>query len=303
MYTGPIIDAYMHPGWTAKTEGTIGARKEWDDDPRRARVMRTFQQSGDKPRTPEATVEDTISTMRSTGVAHGVFVASLYYPSPRSELDHAVVEHFDIMGKYPGMFAHIGTVLPPQQGPNTYWDLLENPRILAEHKEKYGIQGVHITPSPWGTPPNNRWFYPLYAKCVELNLTVFSYVGLPGPLWPAEPNNPAHLDDVCLAFPELKVVAHHIGDPWVDLMTKLAAKHANLYICTSAWSPKRYPDALLKFMRGRWHGQAGAKKVIFGTDHPFLNQEKVVKDVRELDLPDDVLQSFLFDNAASLFKF
>lgn len=301
MYSGPIVDAYMHPGWTSKTDGTIGARQAWEDDPRRARVMRTFGQAGDKPKTPETTVEQTVAQMAANNVVKGMFVASLYYPAQRRELEDAVSEHHEIMQEYPGVFDHVGTVLPPQQGPGSYWDLMENPRILAEHKERYGIRGVHLTPGPWGTPPNDRWFYPLYAACVQLDLVVYSYVGMPGPLWPAHPNNPAHLDDVCLAFPDLKVVAHHIGDPWVDLMTKLAAKHENLYICTSAWSPKRYPPELLQFMRGKWHRQTGSAKVLFGTDHPFLNQDKVVRDARNLDLPDDVLQGFLHDNVIKLF--
>jgi uncharacterized protein len=301
MYRGPVVDAYMHPGWTARTEGTIGARQEWDKDPRRARVMQTFQQSGDKPMTPEASAVETVDSMRSSGVSKGVLVASLYYPSPRPALESAVQEHHELVSQYPEIFTHVGTVLPPLQGPGTYWDLMENPRVVAQHQREFGIQGVHLTPGPWGTPPNDRWYYPLYAKCAELDLVVYSYVGMPGPLWPAHPNDPAHLDDVCLAFPDLSIVAHHIGDPWVPLMIRLAAKHPNLHICTSAWSPKRYPQELLEFMRGKWHRQPGAQKVIFGTDHPFLNQEKVVNDARMLDLPDDVLQAFMHDNAVKLF--
>ena len=296
MYTGPVIDAFFHPGWAATTDKTFGDRDSWVADPMRARVMRTFSQAGDHPRTPEAGMEQTVKEMDACGVEKGLFQASLYYPSKRAELESRILEHWDIMQKYPGRFSHCGTVLPPMQGPASYWDLLENPRILAEHKEKYGIQGVHLLPSPWGTPPNDKWYYPLYAKCVELGLVVFSYVGMPGPLWPTYPNYPLHLDDVCIAFPELVVVAHHIGDPWVQMMTHLSAKHANLYIITSAWSPRRYPPELLAFMKGRWHGQAGAEKVIFGTDYPLLNLEETVNAARALDLPNDVLEKFLYSN-------
>jgi predicted TIM-barrel fold metal-dependent hydrolase len=80
------------------------------------------------------------------------------------------------------------------------------------------------------------------------------------------------------------------------MMTHLAAKHPNLYICTSAWSPKRYPPELLEFMRGRWHAQAGADKVIFGTDYPLLHLTKATTDARNLDLPDDVLEKFMYSN-------
>ena len=123
---------------------------------------------------------------------------------------------------------------------------------------------------------------------------------MPGPLWPTYPNYPLHLDDVAIAFPDLVIVGHHIGDPWVEMMTHLAAKHANLYIATSAWSPRRYPTALLEFMRGKWHGQAGADKVLFGTDYPLLNIGKAVHDARNLDLPDHVMEKFMYANTNRL---
>lgn len=302
MYEGPVIDAFFHPGWAATRPDTFGDRDTWLNDPMRRRVMRTFQQGGSQPRTAEAGMADTIREMDAAGVQSAVFQASLYYQTDRAGLDRRIIEHYEIIKQYPDRFAHAGTVLPPPQGPGSYWDLLQNPRILAEHKERYGIQGVHILPSPWGTPPNDKWFYPLYAKCVELNLFVFSYVGMPGPLWPTLPNYPLHLDDVCLAFPELIVVAHHIGDPWVEMMTHLAAKHPNLYICTSAWSPKRYPPQLLAFLGGKWHGQPGAEKVVFGTDYPLLNLSKAVGDARSLDVPVDVLEKFLYSNMKEILK-
>src|SRR6266508_108912 len=300
MYSGPITDAFFHVGWAATNPETFGDRDTWEQDPMRLRVMKTFQQTGAKPRTPEIGLAETIREMDEAGVVRGVLQASLYYPADRHAWETGVSEHYEIANAHPERFDHCATVLPPLQGPGTYWDLLENPRLLEQAKEKYGIRGVHLLPAPWGTPPNDKWFYPIYAKCVELNLVVFSYVGMPGPLWPTYPNYPLHLDDVCLAFPELVVVAHHIGDPWVEMMTHLAAKHANLYITTSAWSPKRYPAELLAFMAGKWHGQAGADKVIFGTDYPLLNLSKATADARNLDLPPDVLEKFLHLNIQRL---
>jgi predicted TIM-barrel fold metal-dependent hydrolase len=296
MYDGPVIDAFFHPGWAATSADTFGDQQSWLDDPMRARAMRFFAQGGDKPQTKPATAEQTLQEMDANQVELAVFQASLYYHSDRAGLNARVREHYDIMQKFPGRFEHATTLLPPKQGPATFYDLMESPRILQEHVEEFGIRGVHILPSPWGTPPNDKWFYPMYAKCVELKLFVFTYIGIPGPLWPTYPNYPLHLDDVCLAFPDLVVVGHHIGDPWVEMMAHLAAKHQNLYVCTSAWSPKRYPPALLEFMRGRWHAQSGADKIIFGTDYPLLHLSKAIQDARHLDLPDEVIEKFMYTN-------
>ncbi len=163
------------------------------------------------------------------------------------------------------------------------------------------LVGVHITPSPWGLPPNDRWYYPLYAKCSELRLALFAYVGMPGPLWPMGPNDPVHLDDVALAFPDLTIIAHHIGDPWTDMAVRLAARHPNFYICTSAWVPKAYPPALMAFMAGRWHGTPGCEKVVFASDYPLLDLQRTVRSARALALPDAGLASILHGNAQRLF--
>jgi len=114
------------------------------------------------------------------------------------------------------------------------------------------------------------------------------------------PNDPAHLDDVALAFPDLVIVAHHIGDPWTDMAVRLAARHANLYICTSAWSPKAYPPSLLEFMAGRWHGTRGSDKVIFASDYPLLDLQKTTEAARALALPEADLRRILHGNARAL---
>ncbi|HEY8449018.1 MAG TPA: amidohydrolase family protein, partial [Bacillota bacterium] len=223
------------------------------------------------------------------------------YPATVDEV-RALHEELAAMAAHaPDRLKCVGTIQPPEQGPGTYWDVLRNNRLVEEAYRDYGFIGVHLTPSPWGIAPNDRWFYPLYTKCVELGLTVFTYVGMPAALWPMYPNHPLHLDDVALAFPDLRIVAHHIGDPWVDVIVRLAAKHPNIYICTSAWSPKRYPAELMRFMREGWHRQPGTEKVMFGSDYPLLDLKKTTDDARRLDLPEDGLRQFLYETAKRLF--
>src|SRR5580658_6050570 len=153
MYSGPIVDAFFHPGWAATTAETFGDRDTWVNDPMRNRVMRTFRQAGDQPTTPETGMEGTLREMDGAGVARAIFQASLYYPCERPTLEARLVEHFDIIRAHPDRFDHGGTVLPPVQGPASYWDLLQNPRFLKEAVEKYNIMGMHLLPAPWGTPP------------------------------------------------------------------------------------------------------------------------------------------------------
>ena len=171
--------------------------------------------------------------------------------------------------------------------------LLES--FVADHPTAYAAVG----PSFWGDgqyPPTDAVYFPLYAKCCELDLPLCLNTGIPGPPLPAEVQNPIHLDRVCIRFPELKLVMMHGADPWWGTAIRLLQKYKNLRLMTSAWSPKHLPDELLHFMAKRGRG-----KVIFASDHPVLSMERCVGEANALDLADDVKQAWMHDNAASFF--
>ena len=54
-------------------------------------------------------------------------------------------------------------------------------------------------------------------------------------------------------------------------------------------------------MGGRWHGTAGAEKVLFASDYPLLDLGRTVASARRMDLPGDALASILHGNAQRLF--
>ena len=145
-------------------------------------------------------------------------------------------------------------------------------------------------------PPSDAVYYPLYTKCAEIGLPLCINTGLPGPPIPGEVQNPIHLDRVCVRFPELKLCMIHGADPWWDIAIRLLIKYSNLRLMTSAWSPKRLPDSLLHYMRTR-----GPDKVIYASDWPVLKMRRVVPEAQALDLPADVLENYLYNNAHTFF--
>jgi predicted TIM-barrel fold metal-dependent hydrolase len=74
---------------------------------------------------------------------------------------------------------------------------------------------------PWGCVPqepiDDRMAYPLYAKCVELDIPIFINTGVPGPRVPMDAQEVRLLDKVCWFFPELRIVMWNGGELWVDL--------------------------------------------------------------------------------------
>lgn len=304
MYDGPIIDAFLHTPWLGDEDPADprGDRVDWSGDRRLQRVMHTFRHA-DSEGAPASAVKNAtlLEEMAQAGVERALLPAKIYYQaSEKSVL--AVHRQLDLYCRdsHESM-KWACSLVPPELGPGTYWDFMQNSRLIKEAATHSGLAAVHITPSPWATPPSHKWYYPAFAACVECQLPLLVYVGMPGPLWPMAPNDPLHLDEVALAFPDLKIIAHHIGDPWVDIAIRLAARHPNFYICTSAWSPKAYPKALVEFLQGSWHGTKGCDKVIFASDFPLLSMQRAVRDARQLDLTDGQHRRFVYENARQLF--
>ena len=171
-------------------------------------------------------------------------------------------------------------------------------RELDRAVRQLGFKGLRVLPWLWKLPPNDKLYYPLYVKCIELDIPFCTQVGHTGPLMPSEPGRPVpYIDEVALTFPELRIVCGHIGHPWTDEMIGLAWKHDNVYIDSSAYLPRYYPPPLLQFLR-----TYGQDKVLFGSNFPQLPLDKCMEQVRGLALPPDVEDKFLFANARAVFR-
>lgn len=171
-------------------------------------------------------------------------------------------------------------------------------RELRRCVKEYGFKGLRVLPWLWGLPPDDRRYYPLYAECIELDVTFCLQVGHAGPMRPSEPGRPIpYLDNVAHEFPELRIVGGHIGFPWVAEMISLMMKHPNVYVDTSAYKASRFPQELVSYMRG-----PGKRKVLFGTNYPMLTPAECLAGIESLGLGEEVTSLFLSGNARRAFN-
>jgi predicted TIM-barrel fold metal-dependent hydrolase len=171
-------------------------------------------------------------------------------------------------------------------------------RQLRHAVQDRGCVALRIVPWLWGLPPDDRRYYPLYAECCALDVPFCTQVGHTGPLCSSEPGRPIpYLDRVALEFPDLRIVAGHIGFPWVSEMISLARKYPNVYIDTSAYTAKRFPPELVDYMKG-----SGRKKVMFGTNYPMLTPQQCLSELPSLGLDQETTELFLSGNARSVFR-
>jgi predicted TIM-barrel fold metal-dependent hydrolase len=171
-------------------------------------------------------------------------------------------------------------------------------RELRRAVKQLGFKALRIVPWLWNLPPNDRRYYPLYAECIELGIPFCTQVGHTGPLRPSETGRPIpYLDDMALEFPELVIVAGHIGYPWTQEMIAVATKYDNVFIDTSAYTVRRYPPELVQYMRTH-----GSRKVLFGTNYPMITPAKALEGLDELGLSPETRSLFLGGNAERIFK-
>ena len=170
-------------------------------------------------------------------------------------------------------------------------------REIKRCVQELGFKAIRVLPWLWELPPTDRRFYPVYTACCELGVPFCTQIGHTGPLMPSEVGRPIYLDRVALDFPELSIVAGHIGYPWTDEAIAVATKHETVYIDTSAYTVKRYPAALVEFMQS--HGRA---KVLFGTNYPMIMPAKALEGLESLALNAQTQALFLGGNAQRVFQ-
>ena len=179
-------------------------------------------------------------------------------------------------------------------------DVMGAIRRIEEAKADHDVVSAMVFPS--GCVPqvaiDDPKMYPLYAKCVELDIPMCVNGGIVGPRMPSWPQQVFRFDEVCYDFPDLTIVMMHGGEPWEDLAVKLMLKWPGLHYMTSAFAPKHYPKAIIDYANTR-----GADKIMFCGYFPAgLTLERQFADMPNVPFRDHVWPKFLRENALRVFK-
>ena len=262
----------------------------WMQHPTRRFLDQTFFESlrrwARQGSLPDIPLSKTIEAMDEAGVGVGL-LAAWWGPGGALIGNDEVAS---IVGEHPGRLLGIASV--------DLYRPMDAVRELRRCVRQRGFRGLRIVPWLWGLPPDDRRYYPLYAECIELDVPFCLQVGHTGPLMSSEPGRPIpYLENVALEFPDLRIVAGHIGAPWTQEIISLATKFPNLYVDTSAYKATRFPEDFVSFMRGR-----GARKVMFGTNYPMLTAAACLEGLASLGLGEETTELFLHQNARRVFK-
>ena len=199
---------------------------------------------------------------------------------------------YDAVKKHPDRFIPVVDVDPN--------DIMGCLRMIEERKDELDLRAVSGFPAGT-TPPvpiDHQLWYPVYAKCCELDIPIFMCAGIPGPRLPFAPQEVSRIDQVMYDFPELTFVTRHGCEPWQDLAVKLMLKWPGLHYSTSAFAPKHYPKAIIDYANTR-----GADKIIYAGYFPMgLSLDRIFGDMENVAFKDEVWPKFLYENAARVLK-
>lgn len=169
----------------------------------------------------------------------------------------------------------------------------------------FGIKGFKFHPTQMGFFPNDRSAYPLYEAIADEGGIALFHTGQTGVGsgmrggngMRLKYSNPMHLDDVAVDFPDMTIVAAHPSFPWQDEALAVAQHKPNVYIDLSGWSPKYFPENLI-----RYANSLSKHKMLFGSDWPMIAPEKWLAAFDVAPFKDKVRPLILKENALRILR-
>lgn len=239
------------------------------------------------------TVNELVDAMDQAGVTAGL-LTNHPFVTGYDDLMDACTQVAEVCKQFPGRFYGSGRL----DVLLAHGSLMTAVKAVDRMANEFGFKAIRVVPAVAELPVDHRAYYPVYTKAAELGLPITLNVGLPGPARPADVQRVLPLDRVCLDFPELRIVATHMGSPWHQELIGLIVKHRNLYLMTSAWAPKYYPTEIVSFMKS----SRASGRVMFASDFPVLSMRRAMDELPLLNLTPAQERQFLWDNAAAVFQ-
>jgi len=195
----------------------------------------------------------------------------------------------EFVKKFPNkFFGFIG--LDPHKGMQAVYELRSAIQDL-------GLHGAAIDPYLAQIYANDAKYYPIYAKCCELDVPLVFTTG-PATLVPGaiiDHVAPRYIDFVARDFPDLKIVISHGGYPWVNEAIIVAQRNRNVYIDLSEYEFSPMAEAYVQAANTMI-----PDKILYASAHPFVDFREALATYRQLPFKADVLQKIMHDNAARL---
>ena len=233
----------------------------------------------DCPRPEDEPLSSFITALDKASVSYGVFTGR---QTPQLRLSNDYVS--ECIHEYPDrLFGFAG--IDATEGVGA---LREIERAITE----LGMKGVCLDPYNAQVYPDDRLYYPLYYKCLELAVPVILTMGPLVGKW----SNPASVHNVAVDLPELEIVCSHGVWPQVTELIALAYRHQNVYLEASIYEFLPGSAPLFEAANGILQD-----KVIYASGFPFRPLDDLQRFL-EYPFDNDVVDKLVYRNAARLLR-
>jgi len=169
--------------------------------------------------------------------------------------------------------------------------------------ENHGVKGFKFHPPMQDYDPADRIAYPIYEVIAEYGLPAIFHTGHSGMGTGLKGGGgvklkygqPMLVDEVAADFPEMNFILAHPSWPWTDESLSMALHKANVYIDLSGWSPKYFPEQIIRYANSQL-----SHKMLFGSDFPLIRPDAWIEAAKKVGFKDHVLKAILKDNAVKL---
>lgn len=229
----------------------VHARKEWAAEI----VSKMFDRLGIK------IVED----MNAWGIDQAILLATDYGLLHGEVVGYSVLEHnykvIQVCRDFPDRLIPFLSVDPRR--PNAI-------EIIDHLVQEGGMRGVKCHPDA-GWFPDDPEINEYWEKISTLGLPVVTHVGPVDPPSISDCAHPCRFEKVLSNFPDLILIAAHMGSSWRKELMGIAKKYANLYCDISGWQPvgRDNWDKFVYIFR-KVLDAFGYERVLFGTDEPVF---------------------------------
>lgn len=273
--TSPIIDVHMH-------------LSEHRDDGLRAYA----KQNGFR-----YTLDEVIRIMGEIGVVHGLLLTSI-------KRTGELLPNEDVLKICENSRGRLSPVL--SVGPSR---TQVSAALRLARQARSTIKAFKIMLGYAGARACDKVFDPLFDFAESEGVPVMFHTGdtaIPdGSLLDA---HPLTLDALANRRSELRIVACHFGNPWIEDVAELIYKQPNVYADISGLAAgggsrysQQYSSTTVERLNRAVYFAGGADKIMFGSDYPVMHPSGAISLVREMNIDNSDKRRVFADNARKVF--
>ncbi|HOO78273.1 MAG TPA: amidohydrolase family protein [bacterium] len=238
-----------------------------------------LKSSGDAPAYHDGTIAGLVASMDRAGIRTAVLASIATRPGQSS----SILEWSRSVRSE--RIVPLGSIHP----------LAPDPAAEAEAVAAAGLPGIKLHPMYQEFEFDDRRLYPLYEELSSRGLVLLTHAGYDIAFGGNRQASPEKILKVHRDFPDLKLVAAHLGGwrLWEEVLEFLAGE--DIYLETSMALGEGDPGVLAAII-----GRHDPGRLLFGSDSPWGDQSREVETWNNYPLPEAARAALFSGNAARL---